>query len=65
MQKKARLAWCELMKTEGVHHANVDLEDWENLLCVEFDGNFHAKQVENNGVLISGSSVMTMEVNLY
>jgi hypothetical protein len=45
--QKAKLACCELMKIEGVHHANVDLEDWENILRVECDGNIHAKQVED------------------
>lgn len=44
--QKAKLACRELMKIEGVHYANVDLEDWENILRVECDGNIHAKQVE-------------------
>lgn len=43
--QKAEQVCDDLMKMAGVQYANVDLEDWENVLRLECDVDVSAEQV--------------------
>lgn len=45
-ERKAVLAGRALMKTEGIHRVNVDLEDWEKVLRVECDPEIQPLKIE-------------------
>lgn len=45
---KAAIVCSELEKVDGIYHANVDLDDWENILRLECDPQIkehHIRQV--------------------
>lgn len=43
---KAAIACAELEKMDGVYRANVDLEDWENILRLECDPGINEQRVQ-------------------